>query len=58
MTTPGLVARTTTNAPTNPGTPLSTSTSTREVTSMLSACAEGCYKHRINGTWVCCKCGE
>jgi len=24
----------------------------------LSACAEGCYKHKINGKWVCCKCGS
>ena len=24
----------------------------------LKACAEGCYKHLVNGSWVCCKCGE
>jgi hypothetical protein len=23
----------------------------------LSACAEGCYKHFVDGKWVCCKCG-
>ena len=25
---------------------------------LLSACAEGCYKHFQGGRWVCCKCGE
>lgn len=24
----------------------------------LGVCAEGCYKHRVDGKWVCCKCGE
>jgi hypothetical protein len=24
----------------------------------LSACAEGCYKHYVKGTWVRCKCGS
>lgn len=23
----------------------------------LTACAEGCYKHYVEGQWVCCKCG-
>lgn len=26
-------------------------------TSQLRVCAEGCYKHRVDGKWVCCKCG-
>ena len=25
---------------------------------VLSACADGCYKHYVKGLgWVCCKCG-
>jgi hypothetical protein len=22
-----------------------------------SVCPEGCYKHYVNGKWICCKCG-
>lgn len=28
-----------------------------EVITMPTVCAEGCYKHYVNGEWVCCKCG-
>lgn len=28
------------------------------VVRFLSACAEGCYKHFVNGRWICCKCKE
>jgi hypothetical protein len=24
----------------------------------MERCAEGCYKHSVNGKWVCCKCGH
>lgn len=24
---------------------------------VLTVCPEGCYKHFVNGKWVCCKCG-
>ncbi|MEC3976254.1 hypothetical protein [Amycolatopsis sp. H20-H5] len=24
----------------------------------LGVCIEGCYKHYVNGKWVCCKCGH
>lgn len=30
----------------------------RAITQFLTACAEGCYKHKINGKWICCKCGS
>lgn len=23
---------------------------------LLRVCAEGCYKHLVNGKWICCKC--
>jgi len=30
----------------------------RKMLKLLSACSEGCYKHNVNGKWVCCKCGS
>jgi hypothetical protein len=30
---------------------------TQRLLRFLTACAEGCYKHHVNGKWVCCKCG-
>jgi hypothetical protein len=27
-------------------------------TVLPNACPEGCYKHYVNGRWICCKCGK